>query len=103
MSLKITTWNVKHTRKLIGNSPSANIIDRRSRVRETFEAINPDILCLVEGPRGEQEINDFCTQVLADQWRPILLDGPNATLGQRDATTRPKVLSGSGISSGKTW
>jgi hypothetical protein len=84
MPLKITTWNVKHTRKLIDNNPSANVLDRRSRVRETIEAIDPDILCLVEGPLGEQEVTDFCAQVLANQWQPALLGNANAVVGQRD-------------------
>lgn len=84
MPLKITTWNVKHTRKLIDNNPSANLVNRRARVRETIEAMDPDILCLIEGPLGEQEISDFCAQVLNDQWQPVLLDGPGANLGQRD-------------------
>ncbi len=84
MPLKITTWNVEHASKLIDSHPSANVLDRRSRVRQTIEAIDPDIFCMVEGPPGEQKISDFCTQVLDDQWQPILLDGATATLGQRD-------------------
>ncbi len=84
MPLKITTWNVKHTRNLIDDNPSANLVNRRARVRETIEAIDPDILCLIEGPPGEREISGFCAQVLNNQWQPVLLDGPGANLGQRD-------------------
>lgn len=90
MPLKITTWNVEHTRKLIDGTPSATILDRRSRVRDTIEAIDPDVFCLVEGPPGEQEITDFCAQVLADRWLPILLDGAAATLGARNADYETK-------------
>lgn len=84
MPLKITTWNLEHARRLIDANPSASILDRRTRVRQTIEAIDPDIFCLVEGPKGEQEITDFSAQVLAGQWQPVLLDGAGGPLGQRD-------------------
>jgi len=90
MPLKITTWNVEHTRKLIDDDPSDDVLDRRLRVRQTIEAIDPDILCLVEGPKGEQSVAAFCAQVLADQWQPVLLDGAAAVLGQRDGDYETK-------------
>lgn len=59
MPLKITTWNLEHADRLLGEEVSDQVIERRQRVRETIEAINPDILCIQEGPRGEQGIVDF--------------------------------------------
>ena len=84
MPLKVTTWNLEHSQRLISADPSATVLDRRRRVRETIESIDPDILCLQEGPKGEQAIDDFCTQVLNRQWIPILLRQDGDALGDRD-------------------
>lgn len=84
MSLKISTWNIEHAEKLIANDPTAKILDRRKRVLETLEEINPDILCIEEGPQGEQKITDFSAQVLNGRWTPVLLRQPNEPLGTRD-------------------
>lgn len=84
MSLKVMTWNLEYSHRLISANPSANILERRQRVCETIERINPDILCIQEGPKGEQAINDFCTQVLDRQWLPILLQREGDALGDRD-------------------
>ena len=84
MSLKVTTWNLEHSSRLIGNNPSDNIQEKRRRIRQTIEAINPDILCLVEGPRGEQAVTDLCNDVLQMQYMPVLLKQPQDNLGDRD-------------------
>jgi endonuclease/exonuclease/phosphatase family metal-dependent hydrolase len=63
VALKATTWNLEHAARLVGENPTAEVRERRQRVRDTLEAINPDILCLQEGPRGEAAIDRFCTEV----------------------------------------
>ena len=84
MSLKVATWNLEHSHRLISQNPDHDILDRRRRVRKTIEDIDPDILCIQEGPKGEQAIDDFCIQVLNRQWVPILLRQPGEALGDRD-------------------
>lgn len=84
MPLKVTTWNLEHSHRLISENPSTGVLDRRRRVRETIEGINPDILCIQEGPKGEEAIDNFCTQVLNQQWVPILLRQDGDALGDRD-------------------
>lgn len=84
MSLKITSWNIEHAQKLIVDIPSAAVQNRRKRVLDTLTEINPDILCMLEGPAGEQKIDAFCTQVLNNRWVPILLRLPNEPLGIHD-------------------
>ncbi|WP_299529063.1 hypothetical protein [Ulvibacterium sp.] len=84
MSLKVTTWNIKNSNRLIDNNPTAHELDRRRRVEETISDIEPDILAIVEGPKGEQGIVDFCSTVLNDQWVPVMLKGPNDNIGDRD-------------------
>lgn len=73
MALKITHWNIEHANRLIGNNLSDNNNKRKGLVRQTIERINPDILCMVEGPKGEQTITDFCQEVLDNRWVPKLL------------------------------
>ncbi|MBP2147164.1 endonuclease/exonuclease/phosphatase family metal-dependent hydrolase [Methanofollis sp. W23] len=73
MTLKITTWNIEHAGKLIADPPSKAILNRRGRVKNTIDQIDPDILCLQEGPKGEEGIIAFASEVLENGWSPILL------------------------------
>jgi endonuclease/exonuclease/phosphatase family metal-dependent hydrolase len=84
MSLKVATWNIEHANDLITGNPTHNIEDRQQRIRATLEDIDPDILCIQEGPKGEQAIDDFSTQVLSRRWVPILLRQAGEALGERD-------------------
>ena len=84
MPLKVTTWNLKHANRLISDDPSPQLIERRRRVCETIESIDPDILCMQEGPKGERAVDDFCTQVLGRKWVPVLLDSDGELLGEND-------------------
>ncbi|MFQ5738395.1 MAG: endonuclease/exonuclease/phosphatase family protein [Acidobacteriota bacterium] len=84
MSIKITTWNIEHASRLVSDQPTARVLERRRRARETIEEIDPDVLCVVEGPKGEQAITDFSRQLLNDAWTPVLLKGPADALGDRD-------------------
>ena len=90
MPLKVATWNIEDSYKLVSSNPSAAVLERRLRVRQTIESIDPDILCIQEGPKGEQAIDDFCTQVLNRQWVPILLRQDGDALGDRDKEYRTK-------------
>ena len=67
LSMKITSWNVKNSRLLIGASLNSHNTERRRRVRETIEQIGPDILCISEGPPGEEGIISFAEDVLGGQ------------------------------------
>ncbi|MBC2840117.1 endonuclease/exonuclease/phosphatase family protein [Robiginitalea sp. SC105] len=84
MALKVSTWNIEHASELLDDNPSSNITDRIRRIEETITEIDPDILLIVEGPKGEKAISDFCHVVLNDQWVPVLLKGTNDALGDLD-------------------
>ncbi len=84
MSLKVTTWNIEHASELLTANPSANIQDRITRIKQTIEAMSPDILLIVEGPKGEQGIIDFCNVVLNNEWVPVLLRQAGDAIGDRD-------------------
>ena len=83
MPLKITTWNVEHADRLVSGSPTPAVKERQRRVRETIEEINPDILCIQEGPKGEKAAQAFSMLVLGNQWVPVLIDA-SAALGAND-------------------
>jgi endonuclease/exonuclease/phosphatase family metal-dependent hydrolase len=83
MAFKITSWNIEHADRLLGPNPTALVAERRRRIRATLEEINPDIICMIEGPRGEIGVDAFATQVLEGAWLPVRLDA-TAALGAND-------------------
>ena len=93
MPLKITTWNIEHGNRLVSTAPTAAIQERRRRVLQTIEEIDPDILCIQEGPKGEKAIDDFSRQVLKRQWVPVLLT-QSGQLGARDREYHTKGMQG---------
>ncbi len=82
--MKLTSWNVEHSSRLIGENISDINKERRKRVKATIEDINPDILCLLEAPKGEAAISVFCEKVLEKKWRPVLLEEGREPLGSND-------------------
>lgn len=84
MPLRVTTWNIQNAQRLITDNPSVTEKNRRKRIQETIQAIDPDILCIQEGPVGEQAISDFCAQILNSSWVPVLLHQDGEALGTRD-------------------
>jgi endonuclease/exonuclease/phosphatase family metal-dependent hydrolase len=84
MPLKVMTWNLEHADRLAVPNPSPQIQDRLQRVRALLEDVDPDVLCLQEGPKGEKAVDSFATQALGDTRRPVLLRGPADALGDRD-------------------
>jgi hypothetical protein len=84
MSLKITSWNIEHAERLLGEQPTPTVQNRRTRIFDTLTEIDPDILCMLEGPRGEQDVDAFCTQVLQGRWEPVMLRLPDEPLGSHD-------------------
>lgn len=96
MPLKVTTWNLEHSDRLISGSPASEILDRRRRVRETLEDVDPDILCIQEDVRGEQAIADFAAQILSDAWSPALLRQSGEPSASATGSTRLRARNGSG-------
>ena len=52
-SLKLTSWNVEHLDKLVDGNLSADKLKRRASIVQEIEDLAPDILCILEGPKGE--------------------------------------------------
>jgi len=94
MPLKVTSWNVENSASLIGDDLDEIKKDRRRRVARTIRDIDPDILCMLEAPKGEADIVSFTHDVLDDEWVPILLQEDGEALGDKD---------GDYDTSGKQW
>jgi len=62
--LKITSWNIEHLNRLFDGNIDNNKKRRRDAIKEEIFSINPDILCILEGPKGEQSIDKFSHEVL---------------------------------------
>ena len=60
--LKITTWNIEHLGKLLPKTDQAAIRRKRAIAQEIAQ-INPDILCMVEGPGNLLQLQDWVQDV----------------------------------------
>ncbi|NMB77779.1 MAG: endonuclease/exonuclease/phosphatase family protein [Methanomicrobiales archaeon] len=81
MPLKIVSWNLEWADTLLPDS-KATIAKRGpdpARCKKIYQALkemDPDILCVLEGPAGVKRAEQFGTEVFDDEWVPILLDSP---------------------------
>lgn len=90
MTLKVTTWNLEYCYKLIRDNTTNKELERRQRVHETIKEINPDILCIQEGPSKEEGINKFSALVLNNEWVPVFLPPNNNSPAQRNKKYKTK-------------
>lgn len=82
--IKIVSWNVEHLDRLAKDNLNNVEKKRRDSVAEEIRALDPDILCLLEGPKGEDGIQRVADQVLGNAWVPVLAsDGSYATQGNQ--------------------
>ncbi|MCC6403531.1 MAG: endonuclease/exonuclease/phosphatase family protein [Fimbriimonadaceae bacterium] len=83
--LKIVSWNVAHMERLIQPNLSTNSSRRRDAVVEEVRRLDPDIWCLLEGPKGESAIDEVANGLLAGDYVPVKLPPGSATEAQRYA------------------
>lgn len=86
--LKVTTWNLKHAGRLLVDHPNSQVLDRRKRIYELVRTIQPDILCLQEGPKGEKSALRFGKEVLNSEWEPVYLAPPATDADYRQSGTQ---------------
>lgn len=84
MALKITSWNLDWADTLVDGTtvPAWMAVphpERKDLIYQTLQEINPDIFCMIEGPRGEKRLSTFCRDVLRDEWVPVLLGDGTGT------------------------
>jgi len=72
--LKVTSWNVEHLDRLLNLPPNLSDATRARRekrleaIAEEIQAIDADILCLLEGPKGVEAIDRFCLDHLGGSY-----------------------------------
>lgn len=65
--IKITSWNIEHLDRLV-TSTSANNTKRKQGIQNEIIRLNPDIICLLEGPNGETKIDQVCSTIFNNQY-----------------------------------
>ncbi|NKB86594.1 MAG: endonuclease/exonuclease/phosphatase family protein [Acidobacteria bacterium] len=75
-TLKVTSWNIEHMDRLF-EEPSSETARRHRDARmeavvQEVRDLDADVLAVLEGPRSESRITDFCTNQLGGDWLPIL-------------------------------
>ncbi len=82
--IKLTSWNAEWLDKLYDNPTDPKKMKRLKAVCEEILEMNPDIFCLIEGPKGEQRIDDFCTKYLEGKYQAVkLADGKYRQQGRQ--------------------
>jgi hypothetical protein len=69
--LKIATWNIENLGRLLERRSQGNLTaSERARleaIAREIQAVSPDILCIVEGPKPGRLL-DFCVGELGGEW-----------------------------------
>jgi hypothetical protein len=75
---------VAHLDRLVKDNLYETERKRREAIVLEIRQINPDVLCLLEGPKGEEGIDRVCTGLLGGDWMAVkAVDGQYATLGSQ--------------------
>lgn len=70
-TMKIVSWNIEHLDRLTGGNLNASQARRRDAIVSEIEQLNPDILCVLEGPKGEAAIDAVAADLLGGRWTAI--------------------------------
>jgi hypothetical protein len=86
--LKLTSWNIEHMSRLFESGGSAATQQKRQRrrasVADEIRQLDPDVLCVLEGPRDVADVKAFCAGDLGNIWSVVeAADGNYATLGSQ--------------------
>lgn len=67
-TVKITSWNVAHLDRLVKDELSEFERRRRDAVVREVRELSPDVLCILEGPKGEEGIDQVSNDLLGGEW-----------------------------------
>lgn len=67
-TVKVTSWNVAHLDRLARDDLSETERRRRDAVVREIRELSPDVLCLLEGPKGEEGIDLVSNDLLEGAW-----------------------------------
>ena len=83
-TIKITSWNVAHLDRLTKDNLDEDDLKRRNAVVHEIQELSPDVLCLLEGPKGEEGIDLISNTLLGGEWIAVKApDGEYATQGDQ--------------------
>ena len=83
-TIKITSWNVENLDRLTKDTLSDNAQRRRDALVREIHDLSPDILCLLEGPKGEEAIDRVSSDLLDGEWVAVkATDGEYGTRGSQ--------------------
>jgi hypothetical protein len=67
-TVKVTSWNVAHLDRLVKDELSEFERRRRDAVVREIRELSPDVLCILEGPKGEEAIDRVSNELLGGEW-----------------------------------
>ncbi len=83
-TVKIVSWNICDLGRLTKDSLNRTQQKRRESIIREIQDLSPDILCILEGPKGENDIDLVSNDWLKGEWIPVKAsDGEYATLGEQ--------------------
>jgi endonuclease/exonuclease/phosphatase family metal-dependent hydrolase len=79
-TVKLTSWNVEHLDTLLTSTNTR----RKDAVVQEIRQLSPDILCVLEGPKGAAAIESVAANLLNGDWIPVMAaDGEYDTQGSQ--------------------
>lgn len=83
-TMKFTSWNIENLDKLMKPGIDQGSKKRLENIAREVSEIDPDVLCVLEGPKGEAAIKKFAKNALNDSLVPVLApDKAYATSGSQ--------------------
>ena len=75
-SVKLVSWNICDMGKLVKTTAlGATQKKRKDSIIREIQELNPDILCILEGPKGEDNIDIVSKDWLTNEWVPVKASG----------------------------
>lgn len=87
MPLKVTTWNLQHLGKVLPDPPP-DLTAKFDGVVEEIREIDPDILCIQEGPGNIEHMRHFVANALGGAYRLVEIPGTDAALAANPGDPR---------------
>jgi len=105
-ALKIVSWNICHLEDLTKASLNQTQQKRKDAIIREIRDLAPDILCILEGPKGENKIDLISNDWLRGDWLPVKAsDGEYSTSGEQWIwfLVRNKYAANSSLLPIETW
>lgn len=107
--LKITTWNIEHFRRLLPTPSSSAERARYRAIADEIRDIDPDVLCIVEGPGDLNALRAFveAPEGLNGAYAVATIEGTEAALAANPGNPRsalaPLYAMRGNVQTGNQW